>query len=287
MRHLTQYVLILVLLALPALAQRTPNSAEEATLLPSANLCAAPAAAQIAPNSAGACPKNTSKCGGACVDRKSDLDNCGKCGRICKSGQMCVSGKCRDIPTCTSGQTLCGARCVYLDSDRKNCGACGDSCRFWQECSSGKCKDSGIVLGSPTSPSPGTGSGSKSPTDCGPGETWCHGSCTNDVAFLNDDNNCGRCNHSCSFGESCTGGMCDCGAGSTRCNGSCVNSASFLSDDSNCGSCNHFCHSGEQCLGGSCRKLQEQSVAGSRKSAAPPTSCGPGDIACMERTLTR
>ena len=291
MRHLAQYVLILVLLALPTFAQRGANSAEEATLPPSTSLCAAPAAAQTAPNSAGECPKSMSKCGSACVDRKSDLGNCGKCGVTCKPGQMCFSGKCKDVPTCKAGQTLCGAKCVDLDTNRKNCGACGNVCiRFRQDCSAGKCKDVTYPFGTGGTANPaGTSNpgASSGPSSCQPSETWCNGSCVSDISFMNDDHNCGRCNHSCSFGETCTGGSCGCAAGSERCRGSCVDSISFMSDTSNCGSCGHSCSIGEQCLGGSCRKLEEQSFAGSRKSAAPSPACVPGDIACMERTLSR
>ncbi|XP_031489641.1 stigma-specific STIG1-like protein 1 [Nymphaea colorata] len=50
-----------------------------------------------------------------CVDQKTDLLNCGKCGRSCKG------------------------RCVNLAFDRKNCGRCGNKCRKGSYCLYGMC----------------------------------------------------------------------------------------------------------------------------------------------------
>jgi hypothetical protein len=104
----------------------------------------------------------------------------------------------------------------------------------------------------PTFPGTATGNG---PASCSPGQEWCQGQCQDNVAFISDDNNCGRCGNSCKIGESCTGGSCSCAAGYSSCMGQCVSSSSFISDNSNCGSCGHSCSIGESCLGGSCMKI--------------------------------
>lgn len=100
--------------------------------------------------------------------------------------------------------------------------------------------------------SPGTAAGG--PASCSAGQEWCQGQCADNSAFLNDDNNCGRCGNSCGIGESCFGGSCSCAAGYTSCMGSCVSDSSFISDNNNCGSCGHSCSFGESCTGGTCMK---------------------------------
>jgi hypothetical protein len=104
----------------------------------------------------------------------------------------------------------------------------------------------------PTFPGTATGNG---PASCSAGQEWCMGQCQDSIAFISDDNNCGRCGNSCSIGESCTGGSCSCAAGYSSCMGSCVSSSSFISDNNNCGSCGHSCSIGESCMGGSCMKI--------------------------------
>jgi hypothetical protein len=39
-------------------------------------------------------------CGGACVDRQTDVHNCGACGTMCPSGAICMSGTCSLNATC-------------------------------------------------------------------------------------------------------------------------------------------------------------------------------------------
>jgi Stigma-specific protein, Stig1 len=41
------------------------------------------------------CADGTTKCGGACVDTKVDLANCGGCGVACASGEVCSAGNCQ------------------------------------------------------------------------------------------------------------------------------------------------------------------------------------------------
>jgi hypothetical protein len=40
------------------------------------------------------CPPGTTRCGNVCVNLKTDLGNCGYCGRVCAKGQVCIDGKC-------------------------------------------------------------------------------------------------------------------------------------------------------------------------------------------------
>jgi hypothetical protein len=71
-------------------------------------------------------------CGGACVDVKSDPNNCGACG---VSVSACNNG----IPSCTNGLLLCDQRCVNGAFDSDNCGACGHQCDDTASCVDGAC----------------------------------------------------------------------------------------------------------------------------------------------------
>ena len=82
-------------------------------------------------------------CGSACVDLKSDVNNCGLCGNKCGSDQSCVNRICTDNnptePKCTGDLTECGDACVDLTSDDANCGACGNKCLDTQTCTNSTC----------------------------------------------------------------------------------------------------------------------------------------------------
>ncbi len=108
----------------------------------------------------------------------------------------------------------------------------------------------------PGNNSPGgfPGTTPSNPASCTAGQEWCQGDCKDNSAFLNDNNNCGRCGNSCGIGESCFAGSCGCAAGYTSCMGSCVSDSSFISDNNNCGSCGRSCSIGESCTGGTCMK---------------------------------
>ncbi len=101
----------------------------------------------------------------------------------------------------------------------------------------------------PTNP-PAVGSAS-----CSLGQEFCGGRCMDSLDFTNDNHNCGRCGHSCSFNETCTGSFCSCAAGTETCMGSCVSTSAFLSDSQNCGRCGNVCFGGQTCIGGMCQKM--------------------------------
>src|SRR5581483_9258385 len=71
------------------------------------------------------CPSPKIECNGACVDVKTDNDNCGMCGNACDTNMMqqCLQGMC-----CKQGETVCNGACVNTQSDPMNCGMCGKVC---------------------------------------------------------------------------------------------------------------------------------------------------------------
>ena len=97
------------------------------------------------------CPGGLSRCGGGCIDTRTDPANCGACGKACPSYQNANS-------TCTGG--TCGYTCskssmrVFEDcngiaadgcesnlaSDRNNCGTCGNACAEGDTCFTSSCQ---------------------------------------------------------------------------------------------------------------------------------------------------
>lgn len=95
----------------------------------------------------GVCPNNPSFCQGiccgtACVNQKTDPDNCGECGNQCKPGQGCTNGTCgcgTAGATCKTTDACCTTGCSNLDNDARNCGACDNQCPDNQICVGGNC----------------------------------------------------------------------------------------------------------------------------------------------------
>jgi hypothetical protein len=114
---------------------------------------------------------------------------CGGDGEICRDNKCfcekpmaarCWGFSAGSVPDCTD-----------LGSDPRHCGACGHACANGQICFKGKCEG------------------------CDKGDTACR--TTNDphirqasfcATLSNDDENCGKCHHSCEGGRTCRGGRC-------------------------------------------------------------------------------
>lgn len=81
-------------------------------------------------------------CGAACVNEKTDPDNCGSCGTQCKPGQGCTNGKCgcgSNGATCSATQACCATGCSVVDTDARNCGGCDNQCADNEICVGGQC----------------------------------------------------------------------------------------------------------------------------------------------------
>jgi hypothetical protein len=72
------------------------------------------------------CLRWETQCGSECVDRQTDTQNCGQCGRACDAGQLCSEGACVD--ECPDGYERCGDGCVDLDNSEEHCGSCDNRC---------------------------------------------------------------------------------------------------------------------------------------------------------------
>ena len=55
------------------------------------------------------CPAGTDPCPDGCFNKKTDFNNCGRCGFVCGEGQICQKGECkcpRGASCCPPGQVL-------------------------------------------------------------------------------------------------------------------------------------------------------------------------------------
>jgi len=166
-------------------------------------------------------------CGGTCVSYQTDPSNCGGCGNVCASDEICSDGAC----ICPGGQTQCGTGCKDLQTDPSNCGTCGSVCASDESCIDGACL-------------------------CDPGLTQCGMGCTD---LQTDETNCGTCGTVCASDEFCSGGACVCDPGLTQCGAGCTD---LQTDPTNCGTCGTVCPVGGFCTGGGCACPAGQSECG-------------------------
>ena len=152
-------------------------------------------------------------CGASCIDLSADTRNCGSCGHVCASDQICTAGSC--VPC----SPVCGGVCTNLGSDHANCGACGHGCLASERCTSGACVACSALCGGACADlawdRPNCGSCGHvciASEVCFNGvcqtcSTLCGGACAD---LANDRRNCGSCGNACAPGDSCKSGACVC-----------------------------------------------------------------------------
>ena len=143
------------------------------------------------------CPPGEVNCGGQCVDRDSDISNCGSCGNQCSSYHgtpSCTSGECSI--SCEEGWGDCdptpGTGCeTYLWGDISNCGSCENMCPDVFGA------DSYCLLGECT-------------FFCYPPCYDCDGDPSNgcEINISDDTDNCGACGNVCDPDLNCVAGEC-------------------------------------------------------------------------------
>ena len=98
---------------------------------------------QTCVESACTCSRYWSPCGSACVDLRSDGENCGTCGNACARDALCNDGTCKACSKYWPGQptTACDKPhiCVLLDTSHNHCGGCGKACAPNETCWRGRC----------------------------------------------------------------------------------------------------------------------------------------------------
>lgn len=179
------------------------------------------------------------------VDLRSDLDNCGACGRKCPEGTAaCINGDCG----CPSGLTLCGCtgacsivNCVDLAVNSSHCGACGN-----------RCTTPADAAAPPPNMVYGCVDGECGQFRCSGKWADCNGEIEEDGCEVDtgtDPNNCGGCGNKCAPGEVCyvdywSGPRCGCAEGETLCPSGSASSfvcVDLQVDAKNCGVCGNVC----------------------------------------------
>jgi hypothetical protein len=213
-----------------------------------------------APTEGGGCSTGKTKCGGTCTSTGTDPKNCGKCGTVCTSGQVCSQGMC--AAGCSGGETLCGGPAEAGAPEAGPVVDSGGSGGDGGGGSDGAAADSGG--------SPGVDSGSGSGGDAG--APYC--------SNLNTDPmNCGACGMVC--GGTCTNGTCTvgtCPAGQVGCpaSGTCIPT----------GTC---CNSGECTITGEVCPMPGGQCAcptGEKECMGTIMSCISNAACCMDSDCT-
>ena len=78
------------------------------------------------------CPPPQLKCGGVCVDPRTDSQNCGRCGHVCISPSSCQAGHC--VQKCAEGETKCGDTCCPKGKICSEGTCCYDCSPGWIKC---------------------------------------------------------------------------------------------------------------------------------------------------------
>lgn len=154
---------------------------------------------------ASGCTGGKTMCGSTCTNTSNDPKNCGKCGTVCPTGQVCSMGACGY--SCTPPETLCGVTeggTPMMDGS----GGGGDT-------GSEPAEAGGMDATLSDAAASEAGGG---PADAG-GPTGPYCANTN-----NDPNNCGGCGMACGPMQTCQSGSCACGMGEKICiaSGTCI-----------------------------------------------------------------
>ena len=265
------------------------------TALPTCGATNSDTACPLGDGGAGAC------CDGTCADLHTDANACGRCGRSCGEGDVCVGGTCQqidggyqgcyelgcpaglvcnsygcDLPGCAPGQS--GGACAfgngaYGTSAEGTCcdGTCVDLNQDPENCGScGKVCSSGICASSFFSMNPCFES------DAGGGGTGCPFGCGNGTTCVGDQCVPTSCDQS-PPGQECaanTGGLGICCQ--TFFSASC---ADISSDPQNCGGCGWACASGETCVNGACQGVPASCGSG-RHGAFCELDAGTANVCC-------
>ena len=121
------------------------------------------------------CEEDKTECWGSCIDKLTDVKNCGECGNACAEGLSCIDGVCQIV--CENDLNACGTECADFNTSPKHCGNCETACAPNQICTDGACTDATL--------------------SCENEETnkdLCWGTC---VDLQSDTKNCGTCGNAC------------------------------------------------------------------------------------------
>ena len=174
-----------------------------------------------------------------CVDTSTDVNNCGRKGKKCDPGQVCVNSNCVQNSCTKSNEILCatenGNTCKDVkSSDADNCGSCGYKCSEHpvanataNGCAMGVCQYTCI----------------NNTENVGGNNTAANIRC---VDTSTDVNNCGGKGEKCASGQVCVNSVCvqnSCDKSKVLCSTTTGNDCIDIksTDSNNCGTCGYKC----------------------------------------------
>ncbi|RMG95783.1 MAG: hypothetical protein D6705_12825 [Deltaproteobacteria bacterium] len=86
------------------------------------------------------CREGFVRCGGECVDPRTDGEHCGGCNVSCDGDRVCNDGSCV-AGGCPTPLEECEGGCVDLQDDPLHCGGCERRCKAYEVCVEGTCRD--------------------------------------------------------------------------------------------------------------------------------------------------
>lgn len=204
-----------------------------------------------------------------CVDLQTSQANCGSCGNVCNTSQVCRTGQCRNC-NLAGGDQICSGACVDISNDLDHCGGCGKKCKPGEIC---KIEGQEIKCGCPT------------------GQTYCvEAQLCVDTSSSNQ--HCSACGKACPSGQFCLQGQCGvCQEGQQgnkelkKCGNSCPD---ILTSISHCGACNNSCAAGQGCCNGKCIDVQsdKDNCGACNNSCGAKGVCEGGTCKCSDAKLT-
>ncbi len=202
------------------------------------------------------CAGTLTRCTLMCVDTEADINNCGRCGGSCGSGQVCNRGRCEVLPADCSAP---GASCAPGFGCEPTTRQCVAGCRRNLDCPPGATCSSGTC-------------------QCPVGEHACGQRCVSDAAATSCGASCQPCPAAPNAVPSCNGSTCGfrCNPGFFDSNGVCVSwstcaPGTFVQVEGT-STTNRFCG---RCPAGS---------SSSTTNAPTCSACGPGTFSTFTAT---
>lgn len=192
------------------------------------------------------------RCGGVCIDPKSNNAFCGMSSdcqsyEMCTGTTQCIDGACVETATCNDGELFCGGVCIDPKKNNTFCGMQAD-CKTYTTCNNEQYCNNGVCdTFTPTT------------KECPSGEIACGDLCIDPKSnplFCGIKDDCTGYNV-CAGGTECVDGTCKgtCDTGKVLCGGLCIDP---LTNNTFCGikdDCSGYktCGQGETCDAGECK----------------------------------
>jgi hypothetical protein len=182
--------------------------------------------------------------GGCTANTMIDPANCGSCGHVCPTGDICTASQCQAPCAAPTSSCATQAGCFNLTNDSQNCGMCGLQClppAGGTVVGTAMCVNSQCQFTCPTDAGVVEGGGPIVQCEADAGTPGCYD-------LTSSSEQCGSCGTACTGSQICTQSHC-CATGDKYCGGTCTD---VTTSATNCGACDAGCPSPATCSAGVC-----------------------------------